>query len=161
MPLRLSISFSRKIGEANYGSRGAIVSVELEAESRLVQRPEEFKQQAAELFRLARESVDRELALATTFNHTGISANGSENGRTREVRAATASQVRAIHAIANEHELDLSGELQRRFGVLQAGTLSFTQASTLITELQSTDREEARELEAASPSAAENSGSSF
>jgi hypothetical protein len=36
MPLKLSISLSRKVGKANYGSRGANVGLKLETEASLV-----------------------------------------------------------------------------------------------------------------------------
>jgi len=38
--IRLNAGFSRKVGETNYGSRGACVNVELEVESKLVSDPD-------------------------------------------------------------------------------------------------------------------------
>ena len=38
--LKLNAGFSRKIGEPNYGSRGASVNVELEVESNLIGDPD-------------------------------------------------------------------------------------------------------------------------
>ena len=40
--LRLNAGFSRKVGETNYGSRGARVNVELEVESKLIGDPDEY-----------------------------------------------------------------------------------------------------------------------
>ena len=62
MPLKLNIAMSRKVGERNYGSRGATVGLEMEVDSSLVDQPRELHQRIARLFRLAKASVDRELA---------------------------------------------------------------------------------------------------
>ena len=81
----------------------------MEVDSSLVDQPRELHERIARLFRLAKESVDRELT-----------------------RPATANQVRAIHAIANEQKLDLTEELRRRFGVCRVDDLSLHEASQLI-----------------------------
>ena len=39
MPLKLNVGASKKVGEANYGSRGASVNLELELESTLITEP--------------------------------------------------------------------------------------------------------------------------
>ena len=39
MPLKLNVGLNRKVGEQNYGSRGASVNVEMELESSLVGEP--------------------------------------------------------------------------------------------------------------------------
>lgn len=142
MPLTLTISLSRKVGEANYGSRGATVGLKLETEASLVQRPEEFQQQAARLFRLARESVDRELARPRVATNNGAATNGRASISSRETRPANTNQIRALQAIAAERELDLLAELQDRFGVSQAEALSLSQASALITEWRSLVQEQ-------------------
>ncbi len=61
MPLTLTVGHSRKIGEANYGSRGASVNLEVEIESDLVREPSQLHEKIRYLFRLARESVEEEL----------------------------------------------------------------------------------------------------
>ena len=62
MPLKLSIGLSRKAGEANYGSRGATVGLEMEVDANLVHQPRRLEKRIAYMFQLARQSVDRELA---------------------------------------------------------------------------------------------------
>jgi hypothetical protein len=129
MPLKLNIAMSRKVGERNYGSRGATVGLEMEVDSSLVDQPRELHQRIARLFRLAKASVDRELAAQT----------GASNGATAALRQrrATENQVRAIHAIAKRLELDVSEEVRTRFGVCRPDDLSLEQASALIDAIKS------------------------
>ena len=41
MPMTLNVGLSRKVGEPNYGSRGASVNLELELDNSLVEQPEQ------------------------------------------------------------------------------------------------------------------------
>ena len=59
--LKLNAGFSRKVGEPDYGSRGAGVNVELELESNLIGDPDALLARIKTLFDLARRSVDEEL----------------------------------------------------------------------------------------------------
>lgn len=142
--LKLNVGLSRKVGEANYGSRGASVHLELEVESTLATDAKTLQDRIRSLFHLARSSVDEELAShasasspATNGQTNGHSGNGKVNGATRPTaRPATTSQVRAIHAIAGRLGLDLMGELRTRYGVGFPEQLSITQASELIDALK-------------------------
>ncbi|QDU59571.1 hypothetical protein Pan216_04010 [Planctomycetes bacterium Pan216] len=130
--LKLNIGLSRKVGEANYGSRGASVHLELEVESALIGDHEGLRQRVRQLFQMARASVDEELnghggPNGDRSNGTTRSTNGHSNGR-----QATLSQLRAIHAIADRQGIDLKGELRDRFGVERADMLGIGQASELI-----------------------------
>ena len=152
--LKLNVGLSRKIGEPNYGSRGASVNLELEIESTLASEPDALKERIRALFGLARNSVDEELQrqLGTSANSHPPAVRpdvGSANGqrmhghtpsgdrRSPNRRVATASQVRAIHAIANRQQVDLASELRSRFGVERAEELSLGDASELIDSLKS------------------------
>jgi hypothetical protein len=64
--LKLNAGFSRKVGEPDFGSRGASVNVELELDSNLIRDSEAFCAQIRNLFDLARQSVDEELAVDRT-----------------------------------------------------------------------------------------------
>ena len=59
--IKLNAGFSRKVGEANYSSRGASVNLELELESSLVSEPDKMQEKIRALFILARKAVDEEL----------------------------------------------------------------------------------------------------
>jgi hypothetical protein len=130
MPLKLNIAMSRKIGEPNYGSRGATVGLEMEVDSGLVDQPRELHVRIARLFRLANASVDRELnrRVEATLSHT----NGCAVRGTAATRRATSNQIRALHAIASERQIDLLVELRRRFQVERLEELTLGQASELI-----------------------------
>jgi hypothetical protein len=129
MPLKLNIAMSRKVGERNYGSRGATVGLELEVDSSLVDQPRELHTRIARLFRLAKASVDRELAAQ-------MDASNRATAAAPHTRSATSNQVRAIHAIAQRQKLDLSEEVKTRFGVRRPDDLSLEQASQLIDALK-------------------------
>ncbi len=147
--LKLNVGLSRKVGEANYGSRGASVHLELEVESALAGDTHTLQERIRALFRLARTSVDEELAGHGSPNHApaacnghhaetasnghGNNGNGHGNGSSRTAsRPATVSQIRAIHAIANRRQLNLPQELQSRYGHRFVEQLSLAEASQLI-----------------------------
>ena len=56
-------------------------------------------------------------------------------------RPATASQVKAIRAIASRRRIDLVALLRERFGLQTASSLGIRQASDLIDELKSDDQD--------------------
>ena len=106
--LRLNAGFSRKIGEPNYGSRGASVNVELEVESNLIGDPDALLGRIRNLFDLARRSVDQELASANNGGHEASprSDRGNVINDRQPVRYATQSQQRAIRAICKRLNRD-------------------------------------------------------
>jgi hypothetical protein len=135
--LKLNVGFNRKSGEANYGSRGASVNLELELDSSLASDPERLKDRIRQLFVLAKASVDEELAGNAQANQHA--ANGNDNGqRPGSGRHATASQLRALRAIADRQGLNLSGLLADRYALSDPSALSITEASALIDELKAT-----------------------
>ena len=169
MPMKLNVGLSRKVGEPNYGSRGASVNLELEIDSTLAADPDRLQDRIRELFCLARASIDEELQAGTSQSPTnaqrlndrtaastrqqhanGQSAgsraatNGSRsNGNGRQSAnnppPATASQVRALHAITNRLGLNLEAVLQDRFNLGNAAVLTIAEASQLIDELNATN----------------------
>ena len=144
--LKLNVGLSRKIGEANYGSRGASVHLELEVESGLATDPGALRDRVRQLFQMARISVDEELHVAGPVGNASAGhGHGNGNGygddrgrgsRRSSGRGATQSQVRAIHAIANRQQLDLASELHTRFGVDRPEDLTISEASELIDSIK-------------------------
>jgi hypothetical protein len=96
----------------------------MEVDTALADQPRQLHARIARLFRLAKQSVDRELA--------GDSADSAE----QLIRGATPAQIRALCAIARQYELDLAAELRTRFDVGQPEELSLAQASQLIDALR-------------------------
>ena len=64
--IKLNAGVSRKVGEPNYGSRGASVNVELELESSVVNDTEALYEKIRRLFALAKRSVYEELGISIT-----------------------------------------------------------------------------------------------
>ena len=59
--IKLNVGLSKKVGTANYGSKGATVNIEAEVDSNLIQDPHRLKEQLRRLFGLARNSLEEEL----------------------------------------------------------------------------------------------------
>ena len=163
MPMKLNVGLSRKVGEPNYGARGASVNLELELDNSLVEQPERLRDRIRQLYQLAKASVDEELhgtaqQPAANNNHGGDHNNGhgggldqyrvtnhgtgNGNGHRQPAnghgpRQATSSQVKVIHAIAGLNRIDVGRLVQDRFSVQRPDDLSISDASTLIDELKS------------------------
>jgi hypothetical protein len=151
MPLKLNVGLNKKIGEANYGSRGASVNVELELDSGLVTEPGKLQERIRQLFGVVRASLAEELKGHSNgqarssdrppVNQPQTNGNGtgqrSDNGQKTQPRPATQSQVRAIGAIAKRLQLDLDDLLRTRYQVRRTQDLSIKEASQLIDELKS------------------------
>ncbi|HQX49954.1 MAG TPA: hypothetical protein PLY87_01170 [Planctomycetaceae bacterium] len=79
MPVKLNIGLSRKVGEANYGSRGASINLEVELDNGLLGDPGQLRDRVRDLYMLARQSVDDELqrpADAGGGEHAHVNGNG-------------------------------------------------------------------------------------
>jgi len=83
--IKLNAGVSRKVGEPNYGSRGATVNVELELESSAAQDADVLQDRIRRLFAIARDAVDAELGLpgraeGTAAGQQPAAANGVSAG---------------------------------------------------------------------------------
>ncbi len=153
MPLKLNIGLSRKIGEPNYGSRGASINIEAEVDSSLVTDPAKFQERVRQLFGLVRTSLTEELNGnghngSTNGNGHGQptgtgAANGNGNGNgnrgsTQRI-SATEAQCKALFAITRGQGIDLNQLLRNRFHVGRADDLTIKEASALIDELKKSE----------------------
>jgi len=82
----VNAGFSRKVGEANFGSRGASVNLELELESSVVSDADKMHEKIRSLFALAKNAVDEELR------------NGNGNGKPENNPAASKPEDSTPHA---------------------------------------------------------------
>jgi len=156
MPLKLNVGLSRKVGEADYGSRGASVNVEIELESSLVGEPAKLQERIRQIFGIVRTSLAEELHGHGQANGSAKTTNGApaampttSNGGgdtaarpATTSRAATQSQVRALHGIAKSKGLNLTRLLQGRYQVDRPEDLAIKQASQLIDSLKSSNNQE-------------------
>lgn len=155
--LKLNVGASRKVGDNNYGSRGASVNLEMELDASLLQEPARLQERIRDLFGLVRKSLAEELnggngnghngdnssaRASTSINNTVPSnGNGAQEGngrRTSAPRAATQSQVKALFAIARSQGQDLHQLLRDRFHIGSPDQLSIREASQLIDDLKGT-----------------------
>ena len=128
----------------NYGRHGACCSLGIELDGSLLRDdPKKFRHEVREAFIACREAVEEELARGPAEQPVEVSqdhdGNGHSNGRSngaRSERPATASQVRAIHAIANRHKVNLAELLQGDYQVDRPEDLSIVAASSLIDQLK-------------------------
>jgi hypothetical protein len=144
MAVTVRVGFSRKVGEPNYGSRGASVQLEVELDRMAFDDGERFQSEIEGIFERARDAVDREL-------HRSLSPlsqpqpdldersepTKSRNGRTRASRLATPNQARAIQAIAQTRGVVLSQLLADEFNSKAPEELTIVEASRLIDQLKS------------------------
>jgi len=150
MPVKLNIGLSRKVGEANYGSRGASVNLEVELDSGIVSDQQRFQERVRALYAQARQSINAELDLpgetpateppVSQRNGHAPARNGNGSGSGSQSRqeggSATQSQVRAIFAIARRNRLDPKNLVLERFGLERPEDLSIRDASSLIDDLK-------------------------
>ncbi len=143
MAVTVNVGFSRKVGEPNYGSRGASVHLEVELDRSAIEDGERFRSEMERIFERARDAVDRELQrnLPRSSEHANLDecaeVSHRQNGRKRAPRPATPNQLRAIQAIAQHRAVDLRQLLDVEFNSKMAEELTIVEASQLIDRLKS------------------------
>jgi len=153
--LKLHAGVSKKVGLPGFSSASASCTIEAELDSGLLQDHEGFQIVVQRAYQSCEQAVQDQIARLTS---DGQSDTGQQQPRevievrtspaisgTRitttsnslpSPRPATASQVKAIRAIAARRKIDLVGMLRERFGLTTADELGIRQASNLIDELK-------------------------
>lgn len=156
--LKLHAGVSKKVGLPGFSSASASCTIEAELDSTLLQDHEGFqivvqrayqsceKAVQDQINRLTSDSTDNHnqpqeiVEVRTTPDISGVSVNrltAPQFTNQPSPRPATASQVKAIRAIAARRKIDLVDLLRERFGLTTADELGIRQASNLIDELKS------------------------
>ena len=155
--LKLHAGVSKKVGLPGFSSASASCTIEAELDSSLLQDHEGFQIVVQRAYASCEKAVQDQIARLTSEDQsdasqppeivevrtaptiTGASVNRiptSQFSTQPSPRPATASQVKAIRAIAARRKVDLVGLLRERFGLTTADELGIRQASNLIDELK-------------------------
>jgi len=154
--LKLHAGVSKKVGLPGFSSASASCTIEAELDSSLLMDTAGFQIVVQRAYQSCEQAVEDQIARLTS--------EGTETSQPQEIievrtspaisgapvtripaaqfsnqpspRPATASQVRALRAIAARRKIDLVGLLRERFGLTTADELGIRQASNLIDELK-------------------------
>jgi hypothetical protein len=156
--LKLHAGVSKKVGLPGFSSASASCTIEAELDSSLLQDREGFQVVVRRAYASCEQAVQDQIARLTSEGQSepsqpqevievrtspaiqGASVNrlpAAQFTNQPSPRPATASQVKAIRAIAARRKIDLVGLLRERFGLTTADQLGIRQASALIDELKS------------------------
>ena len=156
--LKLHAGVSKKVGLPGFSSASASCTIEAELDSSLLQDHEGFQVVVQRAYQSCEKAVQDQITRLTSEGQhetnqppeivevrtaptiTGASVNrlsAPQFTNQPSPRPATASQVKAIRAIAARRKIDLVGLLREKFGLTTADELGIRQASNLIDELKS------------------------
>ena len=156
--LKLHAGVSKKVGLPGFSSASASCTIEAELDSTLLNDTEGFQTVVQRAYQSCEKAVEDQIARLTsegqhetsqppeivevrtapTITRASVNRLSSPQFTNQpSPRPATASQVKAIRAIAARRKIDLVGVLRERFGLTTADELGIRQASNLIDELKS------------------------
>jgi hypothetical protein len=137
MPLSINVGLSRKASK-DYQSIGVSINVTAELDQALLARPDQLQKQIGDLYAQAHYALEGQMnRLADSGGPATRPApkNNGANGDGRSTAPMTASQRRAILAIAKRWEINVDYECRERFAT-EFDDLSIHQASDLIDHLK-------------------------
>ena len=157
--LKLHAGVSKKVGLPGFSSASASCMIEAELDSTLLNDAAGFQIVVQRAYESCEKAVQDQITRLTSDDQpeptqhqppeivevrtaptiTGASVNRiptAQFSTQPSTRPATASQVKAIRAIAARRKIDLVGLLREKFGLTTADELGIRQASNLIDELK-------------------------
>ena len=137
MPLSINVGLSRKASK-DYQSTGVSINVTAELDQALLARPDQLQKQIGDLYAQAHHALDGQMdRLAKSGNGARPQPvpKSQSNGNGRASSPMTASQRRAILAIAKRGDINLDAECCDFIGE-EFDRLSLRQASELIDHLK-------------------------
>ena len=139
MAIRANVSFTKKLGQPDYGSVGAGCSLDVELDSRMLELdPDAVRGQLGLAYLACRQAVEKQLS---SFEQPHRPTNGRdpalESQPVTSARPSTQSQRRALWAICNRNGLNLEAVCQDEFQARNPDELDIRQASVLIDKLKS------------------------
>jgi len=158
--LKLHAGVSKKVGLPGFSSASASCTIEAELDSSLLSDSAGFQIVVQKAYQSCEQAVQDQIIRLTGDTPEATQPQEIIEVRTQPTisgatvtripaaqftnqpspRPATASQVKAIRAIAARRKIDLVGVLRERFGLTTADELGIRQASNLIDELKSDER---------------------
>ena len=154
--IKVSAGLSRKVGEANYSSRGGSVHLEQEFDAGVIHEPGRLRDGIRELFALARQALDEELGQGgdcsepsaptegpgagnagdRTGDHSGQGSHEGDSSvvpvrRRPQGPLASEKQVNYLGTLCERQRRDVGELVQERYGV-DLGWLTRRQATELI-----------------------------
>ena len=154
--LKLHAGVSKKVGLPGFSSASASCTIEAELDSSLLNDTAGFQIVVQRAYQSCEQAVADQIARLTCDDQNASQPQEVVEVRTSPTisgatvtripatqfstqpspRPATASQVKAIRAIAARRKIDLVGLLRDKFGLTTADELGIRQASNLIDELK-------------------------
>ena len=137
MPLSINVGLSQKASK-DYQSTGVSINVAAELDQALLARPDQLQRQIGDLYAQAHQTLDGQmhrLAGTETPPARSTARTNGANGNGRSSAPMTASQRRAILAIAKRWDINVEYECRERFATA-LDELSVRQASDLIDHLK-------------------------
>ena len=132
MPLTINVGLSKKASQ-NYQSTGVSINITAEVDHGLLGDPPQLQQRIDALYAEAEHAISRQVEERAEPEQ---SQEEGRNGGRSNGAAMTASQSRAIEAIARRLGIDPAAECRRHLG-RDLDRLSVREASSLIDHLKS------------------------